>query len=197
MKNTFLIIGEGATEYYFLNSLKDDFRSLQNISPKYPKHTSINQLESAIKEGINQGFTKVLCMIDMDNKKEGSEKAKYLSLKKKYHKKRFLIQKQGIDCFVRFFETERCTELFFLFYFKFTTKLFESSDQVVYDLNKLSGYEKTKSFFQKHPLHPFFISKGGSLQRAINNSNKSLKESGLRGHTYSELGELFAELGIE
>ena len=34
MKETFIIIGEGPTEYFFLTSLKDEFRTLQNIDPK-------------------------------------------------------------------------------------------------------------------------------------------------------------------
>ena len=45
MKETFIIIGEGPTEYFFLTSLKDEFRTLQNIDPQYPKHTSMAELE--------------------------------------------------------------------------------------------------------------------------------------------------------
>lgn len=197
MRNTFLLIGEGPTEYYFLYSLKDDYRNLQNISPNYPKHTSLYQLECAIKEGITKGYSRIYCLIDMDNKKDGKDKTKYLSLKKKFHNQRIIKRKQGIDCFVKFFETDRCTELFFLYYFKYTTKLYDYSDQVVAELNNISGYEKRIEFFQKHPLHPFFVSKGGSISAAIKNSNNSMKEAALRGYTYSELGSLFQELGLE
>ena len=35
MKETFIIIGEGPTEYFFLTSLKDEFRTLQNIEGQY------------------------------------------------------------------------------------------------------------------------------------------------------------------
>lgn len=56
MKETFIIIGEGPTEYFFLNSLKDEFRSMQNISPQYPKHTSMAELELIIKNAIEQGY---------------------------------------------------------------------------------------------------------------------------------------------
>lgn len=34
---TTVIIGEGPTEYFYLNSLKDEFRELQNIKPDFPK----------------------------------------------------------------------------------------------------------------------------------------------------------------
>ena len=197
MKNAFLIIGEGPTEYYFLYSLKDDYRILQNLRPEYPKNTSLHQLECAIKDGIKRGYSNIYCLIDMDNKKGGNEKNKYLTLKKKYHNKRITKQNQGLNCLIKFFETDRCTELFFLYYFKYTTKLYDSSDEIVYDLHNQSGYEKKKSFFQKHPLHPFFVTQGGSLKAAISNSVKSMEEANLRGNTYSELGALFQELGIE
>lgn len=38
---TTVIIGEGPTEYFYLNSLKDEFRELQNIKPDSPKNTSL------------------------------------------------------------------------------------------------------------------------------------------------------------
>ena len=75
MKETFIIIGEGPTEYFFLNSLKDEFRSMQNISPQYPKHTSMAELELIIKNAIEQGYNHIYCMIDLDNKKEGKDKS--------------------------------------------------------------------------------------------------------------------------
>ena len=67
MKETFIIIGEGPTEYFFLTSLKDEFRTLQNIDPQYPKHTSMAELELKIKNAIDQGYNHVYCMIDLDN----------------------------------------------------------------------------------------------------------------------------------
>ena len=87
MKETFIIIGEGPTEYFFLTSLKDEFRTLQNIDPQYPKHTSMAELELKIKKAIEQGYNHVYCMIDLDNKEEGKNKSDYVNLKKKYHGK--------------------------------------------------------------------------------------------------------------
>lgn len=196
MKDSILIIGEGPTEYFFLNSLKDDYRFLQNIEPGYPKHTSVKELERKIRSGIQRGFSRILCMIDMDNKKEGKERTDYLSLKKKYHGLHKINRRRGIDCQVSFYETERCTELFFLYYFKYTTRLFEGSDDVVRSLKGTCGYAKSMEFFRKNPLHPYFISKGGSLKEAITNAEKSMSEAGVRGYSYSELGRMFKELGI-
>ena len=103
MKETFIIIGEGPTEYFFLTSLKDEFRTLQNIDPQYPKHTSTAELELKIKKAIEQGYNRVYCMIDLDNKKEGKEKTDYVNLKKKCHGKHISKPRKGIDCHIEFF----------------------------------------------------------------------------------------------
>ena len=197
MKNSFIIIGEGPTEYFFLNSLKDEFRSLQNIDPRYPKHTSIKELEQKIKDAIENNYNHIYCMIDLDNKKEGKNKTDYINLKNKYHGKHIFRPKKGIDCRIEFFETERCTELFFLYYFKYTTKLYNHSNEVEADLSKECGYMKTTEFFRKHPLHQFFTQQGGSIYDAISNAEKSMDTAEDRGYTFSELGRMFKMLGID
>ena len=37
IKDSIAVIGEGITEYYYFNSLKDEFTQL-NLRPMYPKH---------------------------------------------------------------------------------------------------------------------------------------------------------------
>ena len=197
MKETFIIIGEGPTEYFFLNSLKDEFRSMQNISPQYPKQTSMAELELIIKNAIEQGYNHIYCMIDLDNKKEGKDKSDYVNLKKRFHGKHISKPKKGIDCHIEFFETERCTELFFLYYFKYTTKLYNHSNEVEADLSKECGYIKTTDFFRKHPLHQHFTKQGGSIYEAIKNAEMSMETAEERGYTFSELGRMFKKLGIE
>ena len=194
MKETFIIIGEGPTEYFFLTSLKDEFRTLQNIEPQYPKHTSMAELELKIKNAIDQGYNHVYCMIDLDNKKEGKEKTDYVNLKKKYHGKHISKPRKGIDCHIEFFETERCTELFFLYYFRYTSKLYNHFKEVEQDLNKQCGYAKSQDFFRKHPLHQYFTKQGGSIYEAIKNAEKSMETAAGRGYTFSELGKMFKKL---
>ncbi len=45
------IIGEGVTEYYYIQSLADEFKGI-TIRPDYPKHTSIKELAVKIEECI-------------------------------------------------------------------------------------------------------------------------------------------------
>ena len=199
-RKTTIIIGEGPTEFYYLNSLKDRFRVLQHIKPDSPKNTSLRELQRSIESSIQMGYTQVFCLIDMDTKKKDAKSmAEYQRLKKKYHNAHIIKKRSGIDCQIRFYETERCTELFFVYYFKYTTQKFQTSDDVESLLNKICGYDKTLKFFRGHPLHQFFEKQGGSFANAISNANKSLVEvrKGNRDYTYSEKGSMFNDLGIE
>ena len=57
IKDSITVIGEGITEYYYFNSLKDDFRQL-NIKPAYPKHSSgLDYLEQEIDKSIDAGYS--------------------------------------------------------------------------------------------------------------------------------------------
>lgn len=195
---TTLVVGEGPTEFYYLNSLKDDYRMLQNIKPDTPKNTSLKELQRCIEGAISLGYNRIYCLIDMDTKRKDSKSmANYTRLKKKYHNIHVCKPKSGIDYIVKFFETDRCTELFFLYYFKYTTKNFPTSDDVEISLNEISGYEKNLRFFRRHPLHQFFLRQNGSFSDAIVNANKSLQGISERNHTYSEMGRMFMELGVE
>lgn len=199
-RNTTIIIGEGPTEFYYLNSLKDEFRILQHIKPDSPKNTSLRELQRSIESSIQMGYSQVFCLIDMDTKKKDAKSmAEYQRLKKKYHNAHIVKKHSGIDCQIRFYETERCTEQFFIYYFKYTTQKFQTSEDVEVLLNKICGYDKTLKFFRGHPLHLFFEKQGGNFVNAIANANRSLVDvrNGNRDYTYSEIGSMFNDLGIE
>ena len=100
-----------------------------------------------------------------------------------------------------FFETHRCTELFFLYYFCYTSRMYDNQDSLIKDLNaKMNAkleYQKTIDFFRKsNGLHSYFLRNGGCFEIAIQNSNLSVKEklSGIRDYTYSELGNMMTRL---
>lgn len=112
LRNTALILGEGPTEFYYFKSLCDVFKGL-TIKPDYPKHTNIKDLDAKIAEGVAIGFSHIFCIIDMDTKDKEPERSQYERLKKKYAQP-ISKPKKGIFCEVKFFETHRCTELFFI-----------------------------------------------------------------------------------
>lgn len=167
-----------------------------NFQPGYPKHTSMKELEEKIEEGIDQNYTHIFCVIDMDTKDKASERSLYISLKKKYTKP-INKPKKGIHCDVRFFETHPCTELFFLYYFRYTTRPYNGQEALLDDLKKQCGYQKKVEFFKKSKgLHAFFEKKGGKFDDAIRNSKQSINKrtSSPRDYTYSELGRMMEEL---
>jgi hypothetical protein len=195
LKQPIVIIGEGPTEYYYFNSLKDRFRNIQ-IEPTMPKHTSILEIGRKIEECIANGYAKVFCVIDMDNKNRASEMAQYQKLKAKYNKP-ISKPKSGIYCEVFFYETHLCTELFFLYYFCYTSKAFSDQNSLLKELNSHCPYEKHIDFFRKcKGLHSYFEKNKGNLDLAIANAIRSCNErdEGSRDYTYSQLGTLIEEL---
>ena len=190
-----LVLGEGPTEFYYFNSLRDVIKGL-TIKPDYPKHTSLKELATKIEEGVSDGYDRIYCVIDMDTKDEVSERTQCARLKKKYAKP-VRKPKKGLFCEVHFFETHRCTELFFLYYFRYTSHMYINQVELLHDLNKQCGYDKSIDFFKKSKgLHSYFEKKGGKLDAAILNANRSLEEKLLDGreYTYSELGLMLDEL---
>jgi hypothetical protein len=194
-RQTALILGEGPTEFFYFKSLCDVFKNI-TIKPDYPKHTSIKELELKIEEGIAMGYNHIFCVIDMDTKDLEPERTQYQKLRTKYAKP-INKPKKGIFCNVEFFETHRCTELFFLYYFRYTSRSYEDQESLLKDLNKNVEYRKAIDFFIKSKgLHNYFERNGGSLNAAMVNANRSMEDKLTNGreYTYSELGRLIANL---
>ena len=99
---------------------------------------------------------------------------------------------------IRFIENERCTEIFFLFYFAYTSRCFQNQPELLKELNNHCVYEKTEIFFKKHSLHQYFEKAGGDFMLALRNAAQSMKEKEEteRDYTYSQMAELFEALGI-
>ncbi len=195
LKHSVLILGEGPTEFYYFNSLREVVKGL-TIKPDYPKHTNMKELEEKIENGITDGYDRIFCVIDMDTKDEEPERTQYARLKKKYADP-VRKPKKGIYCEISFFETHRCTELFFLYYFRYTARAYNDQHELLLDLNKCCGYEKTIDFFRKsRGLHTYFEKKGGKLETAIHNAKHSVEEklADGRNYTFSELGRMIDEL---
>ena len=191
LRQTALILGEGSTEFFYFKSLCDVFKRL-TIKPDYPKHTNIKELDAKIAEGVAMGYSHIFCIIDMDTKDREPERTQYQKLKSKYAKP-INKPKKGIYCEVEFFETHRCTELFFLYYFRYTSRPYETQEPLLKDLNQCVEYRKTLEFFIKTKgLHGYFERNGGSLASATVNADHSIEEKQTSGrvYTFSELGRL-------
>lgn len=195
LRQTALILGEGPTEFFYFKSLCDVFKHI-TIKPDYPKHTNLKDLEKKIEEGVEMGYSHIFCIIDMDTKDLEPERSQYQKMKAKYAEP-INKPKKGIYCSVEFFETHRCTELFFLYYFRYTSRPYDDQEPLLKDLNQYVEYRKTIEFFIKTKgLHGYFERNGGSLEKAVDNANRSMDEKNNDGrdYTYSELGRLMEKL---
>lgn len=195
LKNSIAIIGEGITEFYYIRSLVDKYPGI-GIKPDHPKHTSMMELSKKIVECINEGYRYVMCLVDMDTKANDSESLIFSKLKSKYNNT-VSNPKKGILCDIFFYETHLCTELFFLYYFDYTSKYFINQEKLIDELNKRCHYEKTEKFFRQcKGLHPYFEKNGGNLKLACVRAQQSVeeKETQPRDYTYSELGKMMAKL---
>lgn len=206
MKKAIAVIGEGITEKYYIESLKG--LSPFDVRPQElgKKASSLKKLESNIKESIKDGYDEVYCLIDMDGKRDGINKANYTTLKNKYHNIIHGNKKQGIQCKVVFIETERCTELWFLYHFTKAapTKEFQSYHELEKELrNYRPQYEKTEKYFKSVVNLNNELVKNrnpkGSLAKAIENGKSSIKsrDKDSRDYSYSEIHLLFDALKIE
>ena len=199
LRQTALILGEGPTEFFYFKSLCDVFKRI-TIKPDYPKHTNLKELEAKIDEGIAMGYSHIFCIIDMDTKDKEPERTQYERLKKMFAKP-ISKPKKGLYSEVKFFETHRCTELFFLYYFRYTSRVYTEQESLLKDLNQSVEYRKAAEFFIKSKgLHSYFERNGGSLATAISNADHSIDEKNASGrdYTFSELGRLMEELkGLE
>lgn len=182
------IIGDGKTEFAYIESLKIAFKeklSEFSLRPRLPKDSSVKELGRFIENNLD--YDKVLCIIDMDTKlKKQKELTDYLELKQKYRKKSHVI----------FFETHPCTELWFYYHFQYTTcefGLYEPELKRQLE-RKISGYEKKVPFC----THQHIIRCGGNFDVAIMNGRKSIdsKIADDRNYTFSEMVNFFEEIEL-
>jgi len=200
------VIGEGITEKYYIESLKGLSPFIIKPQELGKRASSLKKLKEYIEKAIKDGFDEVFCLIDMDGKQEGVKKTDYENLKRKYHNQVHENKKKGEKCQTVFIETERCTELWFLYHFTKSaiTREFSSYTDLENELHKYRPlYEKSEAYFKRIAnLHKELTdnrSPYGSLQQAIINSANSIKskERDGRTYTYSEMHFLFEGLGIQ
>lgn len=189
------VIGEGITEKYFILSLRDVLGI--KPTPIKPKNSSLKELEIAIKDCIRRGYSCVYCMIDIDNKiydgnPDHDKNAKeYQQLRHHYHNKQYRCP-DGSKTLIIMIESFPSTELFFLYYFGYTSALY-TNQQLKNILNKKFGYLTEEKYLIKHSLHDTLIQSGGSLKTAVLASEQS-KADISPGQPYTEIGIMIREL---
>ena len=182
MTKSIAIIGEGETEWFYIDSLRVAQRYPFKLEPGMPSHSDIGHILILAERFIKEKFDYVICLIDMDRMKQvPTEWNKYQSEKKKRKYKD-----------VWFIETHPCTEFWFLLHFlpDLTIRIYNSYDELIPELQKyMPGYEKTKKYLKRTKLYNY-LNQYGNIAKAVENGkilSKLSRENPESEISYSEV----------
>ena len=184
VRKSVAIIGEGLTEYRYVDDMRTTERYRFSLVPGIPKHPDLDDIVNLANERVKAGYDYVLCLIDMDVVEGSCDKMEhYKALKKKNSK-------------IIFVESSPCTEYWFLMHYmpRPSSKEFANYDAVAIELKKhIPNYDKAEAFFNKTHIYRELKEKG-NMERAIDMSRDvdELRERdpGLY-KSYSQMYKLF------
>lgn len=142
-KKSIAIIGEGETEWFYLDSLRVAKRYPYQMKPTFPKHSDWSFIFKQAHKYLEEQYDVVICLIDMDVMHSKPSEMPV------YQKAKIKAEKAGI----RVIETNPCTEFWFLLHFlpKLSSKTYTSYEEVVVDLRRyLPNYEKEQEVLQEN-----------------------------------------------
>ena len=144
MRKSIAIIGEGLTEYRYVDDMRTTERYRFSLVPGIPKHPDLDDIVKLAKERMNAGYDSVLCLIDMDVIDGNHDMMEhYRALKRD-------------NPHIIFVESSPCTEYWFLMHYmpRPSSKVYANYDAVAQELKKyIPNYEKTEAFFNKTHIY--------------------------------------------
>ena len=157
VRKSIAIIGEGLTEYRYVDDLRTTERYRFSLVPGIPKHSDIDDIVRLARERVSAGFDYVLCLIDMDVIEGDRDKMEHYRALKNDNPK------------IIFVESSPCTEYWFLMHFMPgpSSKEYANYDAVAQELKRhIPNYDKTEAFFNKTHIYRELKEKG-DMVRAI------------------------------
>lgn len=183
-RKSIAIIGEGLTEYRYVDDLRTTERYRFSLVPGIPKHSDIDDIVRLARERVSAGYDYVLCLIDMDVIEGNRDKMEHYRALKNDNPK------------IIFVESSPCTEYWFLMHFMPcpSSKEYANYDAVAQELKRhIPNYDKTEAFFNKTHIYRELKEKG-DMVRAIGLSRDldelRAKETELY-KSYSQMYKLF------
>jgi len=83
VRKSIAIIGEGLTEYRYVDDIRTTERYRFSLAPGIPKHSDADDIVRLAQERLRAGYDYVLCLIDMDVIESNHEKMEhYRTLKR-------------------------------------------------------------------------------------------------------------------
>lgn len=157
VRKSIAIIGEGLTEYRYVDNMRTTERYRFSLVPGIPKHSDIDDIVNLAKERVYAGYDYVLCLIDMDVIEGNHDKMEHYRALKKANPK------------IIFVESNPCTEYWFLMHYMPgpSSKEYADYDAVAQELKKhIPNYDKTEAFFNKTHIYRE-LKERGDMSRAI------------------------------
>lgn len=183
-RKSIAIIGEGLTEYRYVDDVRTTERYRFSLVPGIPKHPDLDDIVNLANERVKAGYDYVLCLIDMDVIEGNHEKMEhYIALKKE-------------NPTIIFVESSPCTEYWFLIHFmpRTSSKEYANYDAVAQELNKhIPNYDKTEVFFNKTHIYRE-LKERGDMAKAIKISREldTLRDTVPEVYkSYSQMYKLF------
>jgi len=157
VRRSIAIIGEGLTEYRYVDDMRTTERYRFSLVPGIPKHPDIDDIVRLARERVKAGYDYVLCLIDMDVIEGNHEKMEHYRVLKNENPE------------IIFVESCPCTEYWFLMHYMPgpSSKEYANYDAVAQALKKhIPNYDKTEAFFNKTHIYRK-LKENGDMARAI------------------------------
>lgn len=157
VRKSIAIIGEGLTEYRYVDDMRTTERYRFSLVPGIPKHSDVDDIVRLAQERLRAGFDYVLCLIDMDVIEGSHDKTEHYKA----------LKRENPD--IIFVESSPCTEYWFLMHYMPgpSSKEYADYDAVAQELRKyIPNYDKTELFFNKIHIYRELKEKG-DVERAI------------------------------
>jgi hypothetical protein len=173
------VVGEGETEWFYFNDLKDSESLKFELKPQLPQHTSYKSIFKKSEQLLKEGFDKVYCVLDLDTVlKDSVQTNRYFSEKqkivKKYREKLLIL------------ESNPCIEYWFLLHYIYTSCSHHSCENILTDLRKyLCNYEKKQKY-----LSDIYSKLKDKLETAKIYGEKSIKERERKGDLHCSFTEI-------
>ncbi len=184
VRKSIAIIGEGLTEYRYVDDMRTTERYRFSLVPGIPKHSDVDDIVWLAQERLKAGFDYVLCLIDMDVIEGSHDKMEHYKA----------LKRENPD--IIFVESSPCTEYWFLMHYMPgpSSKEYSDYDAVAQALKRhIPNYDKTEAFFNKTHIYRELKEKG-DMARAIEIS-RELEDLRSREpevyRSYSQMYKLF------
>ena len=196
LRESIAIIVDGKDEKWYIEQMRDTYTKEKKtnikITPEFPEKKSIRELFDFAERLVNQSYSHVFLIIDLDNVlKDSSEtnkfQEKYTAYKKKdKSKKNKWMEKMTVIV------NSPCLEFWYLLHFKRTDRFYADYEALKSDLRNsnpiLKNYDKSENFYYQSP--GLYIKLAPYLELAKSNS-KEFDIELMNQKGFSEMYKLF------